>query len=146
MTLTNAVVDQLVEKVERGTFRRFAASELGITNTRLWKWIDAGKKQIEQVEEGDRVNLRIQGELVLKLNAAYARCHERLKQEVLEDRGLSPDHRKAKIWFLEKLFSKEYIGNPNKGFDDETGKEVPVATDGAALLADKLKTLLESSE
>lgn len=134
--LTQEIIDDFVKIVAAGNFRQTACRALGIAQWTYDSWMQAGKKQLREVTEGIRDKPLIQGRFVQALNQAEAESHI----EILRDVRTSNDIR-AKIWYLERRFNKQYSRNPNAHIDDETGKEIEIDPGAAILerLVDALK-------
>jgi hypothetical protein len=135
LSLTEDLVKKACAIVEAGNFRTIAFQRLGISKNTWASWIQRGKKEIREFDAGKRDKLTVKATLVRELDAAEARCHQRLLQDVVD----SEDPR-VKTWFLERRYGKLYSRNPNAHVDDETGTEVKL--DANQVLAEKLGQLL----
>ena len=139
LSLTEETVAAACAIVEAGNFRYIAAQRLGIPRNTWSSWLTRGRKELREHADGKRDKLTVKATLVLELDKAEARCHQRLLQDVVESENVQ-----AKMWFLERRYNKLYSKNPNARIDDDTGEEVEVsATD---ILAEKLAQLLDATE
>ena len=139
LTLTDELVDKACAIVEAGNFRYIAAQRLGISRTTWISWLARGRRELKEAEEGKRDRLTVKASLVVKLDAAEARCHQRILQDVVDS-----DNVQAKMWFLERRYNKLYSKNPNARIDDESGEEVEL--DASQILAEKLLQFLEPKD
>jgi len=136
--LSTKIIEDFVAIVEKGNFRSVARQRLGISVSTYDKWISTGRKQIRDFESGRRKHLLLQGKFVLALDEAEGRVHGQMVEDILDKGSIQ-----ARQWYLERRFNKLYSRNPAAHIDDETGKEVQV--DAAALLAERLKALVNDS-
>lgn len=112
-TLTESLMFEIVEIVEKGNFRKVAAQRVGVPPVTLYSWIHRGKRYIKQGNTD-----RLQAQLAMRIEKAEAKAH----QEILAD-VLDTGDAKVKLTFLRLRYPREYNFNPNAHVDDETGQE-----------------------
>jgi len=134
--LTPKILKDLCDIVRKGTFRYVACQQLGITVVQYGNWMKVGRQQIADFAAGKIPAIAIQGEMVIELDKAEGFVHGKIVQNILESNSIP-----AMQWYLEKRFNKLYTSNPNVIKDDESGEDVHI--DGAAILAERLATLLK---
>lgn len=126
--LSQKIIDEMCAIVRKGNFRTVARQRLGISTSTYDDWVQSGKRQIREVERGERKNLLLQGKLVLALDEAEGIVHGQMVEDILEHGSIQ-----ARQWYLVRRFNKLYSLNPNAHIDDETGR-TEKADSGAALL------------
>jgi hypothetical protein len=137
--LTEELIAKMAEIVRKGNFRMVALQRLGISKNTYSKWMEVGRKQIRDVEQGRRKAVLLQGKLVIALDDAEGFVHGRMIEDILKS-----DNVAARQWYLERRFNKLYSRNPAAHLDDETGETVKI--DASALLAEKLAQLVGGDE
>jgi len=135
--LTQKILDDFCEIVRQGNFRYVACQRLGISVSMYKNWMESGRRQIRDMEAGERPNLLLQGKLLIGLNEAEGFVHGEMVEDILQSGSIS-----ARQWYLERRFNKLYSTNPNAHTDDESGETV----DAVELLRDRLKTILKGSD
>ncbi len=136
LSLTDELVKKACDIVEAGNFRYIAAQRLGIPRNTWASWLTRGRKELKEHTAGDRDRLTVKASLVVELDKAEARCHQRILQDVVDS-----DNVQAKMWFLERRYNKLYSKNPNARIDDESGEEIEL--NAAQILAEKLAQFLD---
>jgi hypothetical protein len=139
LSLTEEMIDAVVEIVRAGNFRYIAFQQIGVTQWTFQKWLSRGTLELKRLAEGelDEDQLTLKAHLVRRLGQAEAECHRALLRDVL-----AVDDPRIKLEFLsrryKKLYTKQLAGMAH---DDETGEDVK--REGAAILAEKLARFLD---
>lgn len=136
LTLNEKVIDRLVEIVRRGNFRKTAADELGIPPGTFNSWLQRGKRELRDYAAGRLDELTLKARLIQELARAESRAHADILRDVVNSEDV-----RAKMWFLERRYNKQYSKNPNAHIDDETGEQSKV--DALQLLAEALAQISE---
>lgn len=132
--LTSDMVERFCDEIRKGNYLEVAAHRLGFTKGQMYKWRHRGRKELEELEKGERESVTLCAVLTAEADRASADLHDALIQDVL-----ACDDPKLKFEFMRRRWSKIYSGNPNAVEDPDTGETQQV--DVAAMLLEKLSAL-----
>lgn len=136
--LTMELIDKLAAIVGVGNFRYVAAQSEGVSANTLRYWVQLGKKELAEFDDGKRKQseVTLRGILVSKLGISESKFHISAVKRLT-----GPDADPKLVWeFLKKRYGKTYSGMPG-GIDDDTGEETKL--DPLALVAERLKELMD---
>ncbi len=117
--------ERIVALVRAGSFRLVAARAVGVSEATFIGWIDAGRKQLEEIRAGTRVEMPLQAQLVTAIEQAEAECFITLNDRVLDPSGDPRDREIVAKWHG-KRFAREWAA-PAVITDDVTGEQSETA-------------------
>jgi hypothetical protein len=128
-TLTDEIFDNIVKHVRAGNFRTVAAQAEGISLHTFHKWIQRGREQLKELEDGRRNiddELPLQAQLVMAIEHAEGQSFITEHGKVLDENGDVRD-RALRLTWMKARYARVF-SQPSEVVDDQnaTAEKVDV--------------------
>lgn len=133
------VCEDIISWLAHGNFREAACKRAGISDRTLRKWMDRGRRELEDLEKDlapdddlDMSQLSPHAKFMLRVEEAEANVEHGLVKSLVFDEDARPEDKR---WFLERRWNKRYGKNARVELTGKDGGPVEVADARQTLLS-----------